>query len=153
MEALKLKIPPPIVAVTYGLCMWAATRIAPGFAFDFPYCRTLACIVFIVGAIIGGTAMFLFVRTGTTPNSMHPDAASSFVRSGVYSFTRNPMYLGLLFALAGWSLYLSNWLSLVFVPLFVAAMNYLQIEPEEKALEAKFGRTYLDYKARVRRWL
>lgn len=153
MEALKLKIPPPIIAAVFGACMWGAARIAPDLAFALPYRRTLACIVFIVGGLIGGTAMCLFFKTGTTPDSMHPDAASSFVCSSIYTRTRNPMYLGLLFALAGWSLYLSNWLSLVFVPLFAAAMNYLQIEPEEKALEAKFGRAYLDYKSRVRRWL
>jgi protein-S-isoprenylcysteine O-methyltransferase Ste14 len=153
MEALKLKIPPPIVTVTYGLCMWAVARIAPAFAFALPYRGTLASIVAIAGGLIGGAAICLFFRTGTSIDSMRPDSASSFVCSSIYSRTRNPMYLGLFFALAGWSLYLSNWLSLVLVPLFVASMNYLQIEPEEKALEAKFGQASLDYKARVRRWL
>ena len=97
--------------------------------------------------------MYSFYSAKTTINSVQLNYASSFVVSGVYSFTRNPMYLGLLFVLLGWLLFLSNILAVVFIPLFIFFMNYFQIKPEEKALELKFGQAFILYKLKVRRWL
>ncbi len=63
------------------------------------------------------------------------------------------MYVGLLFILIGWGLFLSNLYSLALPAGFVLYMNRFQIRPEEKALEAIFGEEFLAYKIRVRRWL
>ena len=63
------------------------------------------------------------------------------------------MYLGLLILLLGWGLRLSNPLALLPILLFVAYMTVFQIKPEEEALKRKFGDPYLEYCARVRRWL
>lgn len=84
---------------------------------------------------------------------MRPDAASTLVTSGIYRVTRNPMYLGILFALLGWGLFLSNLGSLLFCGVFVLYMSRFQIQPEERALEVKFGVAFIMYKSRVRRWL
>jgi protein-S-isoprenylcysteine O-methyltransferase Ste14 len=86
-------------------------------------------------------------------NPIKPSAASSLVTGGVFRFTRNPMYLSLLLYLLAWAAYLSNWLALLFVPVFVLYINELQIKPEERALSALFGAEYASYKGRVRRWL
>ncbi len=86
-------------------------------------------------------------------NPIKPGAASSLVTGGVFRFTRNPMYLSLLLYLLAWTAYLSNWLALLLVPVFVLYINQLQIKPEERALSALFGSEYASYKARVRRWL
>ena len=72
------------------------------------------------------------------------------VDSGVYRFTRNPMYLALLFGLAGWALFLGNVYSLTLNVVFVAYMNRFQIRPEEQALESVFGEAFIDYRSRVR---
>jgi protein-S-isoprenylcysteine O-methyltransferase Ste14 len=84
---------------------------------------------------------------------MDPASSSSLVLSGIYKFSRNPMYLGFLLALFGWAVFLSNALAFVFLPAFIFYMNRFQIEPEEKALAGKFGQEFVDYKSRVRRWL
>jgi protein-S-isoprenylcysteine O-methyltransferase Ste14 len=63
------------------------------------------------------------------------------------------MYLGFLCALAGVAVYLSNVAAVVMIALYVAYMNRYQIEPEERALLAKFGPEYAAYMASVRRWL
>jgi protein-S-isoprenylcysteine O-methyltransferase Ste14 len=63
------------------------------------------------------------------------------------------MYLGFLFVLVGWAVFLSNALAFIFLPVFISYMNRFQIEPEENALAGKFGQELVDYKSRVRRWL
>ena len=73
--------------------------------------------------------------------------------SGIYNFTRNPMYLGFLIALFGWGVFLSNALALVLIPGFVIYMNRFQIRPEERALASRFERDFSAHKARVRRWV
>jgi len=75
------------------------------------------------------------------------------VTNGTFHFTRNPMYLSLLLYLLAWAVYLSNWLALLFVPVFVLYINQFQIKPEERALSSLFGLEYAAYKGRVRRWL
>ena len=72
---------------------------------------------------------------------------------GVYALTRNPMYLGLLLVLTGWAIFLSNVLGFVFLPAFVLYISRFQIAPEERALTSLFGRDFVAYKSRVRRWL
>ena len=63
------------------------------------------------------------------------------------------MYLGMAFILTAWGLYLGTPLALIGLIGFVSVMNMIQIKPEEKALEAKFGADYLAYKNSVRRWI
>jgi len=84
---------------------------------------------------------------------MTPQSASALVVSGIYRFTRNPMYVGFLFVLLGWAVWLSNGLSFLFLPAFVLYMNRFQIQPEERALHARFGQEFVAYTSRVRRWL
>ena len=72
---------------------------------------------------------------------------------GIYNYTRNPMYLGLLTILLGLALLLGTVSSFLTIPVFIWFMNRLQIEPEEEALEELFGKSYGEYKLKVRRWL
>jgi protein-S-isoprenylcysteine O-methyltransferase Ste14 len=86
-------------------------------------------------------------------NPIKASAASSLVTSGVYRYTRNPMYLGLSVTLMAWAVFLSNLLALVAVPLFVLYISRFQISPEERVLSSLFGAEYAAYKEKVRRWL
>jgi protein-S-isoprenylcysteine O-methyltransferase Ste14 len=79
--------------------------------------------------------------------------ASAVVSNGIYRFSRNPMCLGFLLALAKWAVYLSNALAALFLPAFVAYMNQFQIKAEERALRAKFGPAFSQYMAAVRQWI
>ncbi len=84
---------------------------------------------------------------------LQPERTSALVTTGVYRITRNPMYVGLLLGLLAWAAGLSSPVSLAGPVAFIMAINRFQIEPEEKALLAKFGPEYETYKSAVRRWL
>jgi protein-S-isoprenylcysteine O-methyltransferase Ste14 len=94
-----------------------------------------------------------FRRARTTVNPLRPEQASAMVQSGVYRYTRNPMYLGMLLALGAWCTWLGHPLNLALLALFVPAMNKLQIEREEHALAQRFPAEFADYRHRVRRWI
>jgi len=148
-----MKIPPPIIFFIAAACMWIIAMATPCLTFPFPYQKIVVMILLISGGIFGAASILSFILARTTINSVHVDTVSSFVSSGVYSITRNPMYLALLFVLLAWACFLSNIPALVVIPLFVFYMNYFQIKPEEIALESKFGDAFIQYKTKVRRWL
>ncbi len=96
-------------------------------------------------------ALRLFKRAGTAAEPWRP--STSLVGSGIYRFTRNPMYVGMLTIYAGLALAAhSKVAALLFIPLFVA-MDRLVVAREEKYLQRRFGQPYDDYRASVRRWL
>lgn len=153
MRFLELKVPPPIVALLIGGAMWVASRSGP--ALDLPL--FVRIVAFAAISLVGGaTALagdLAFRRAQTTINPFRPQNTSALVVSGVYRFTRNPMYLGLLLVLAGWSAFLCSAVALLGPVAFVAYITRFQIVPEERTLLAKFGADYAAYLARVRRWL
>jgi protein-S-isoprenylcysteine O-methyltransferase Ste14 len=75
------------------------------------------------------------------------------VTSGVYRFTRNPMYLGLCFVLLAWAVFLSSAWAFMGPGAFVLYINRFQIAPEENALSKLFGPAFAKYQSKVRRWL
>ena len=79
--------------------------------------------------------------------------STALVTGGIYRWTRNPMYLGLIAALLGLALLLGTLGAFVPVPFFVWQIRRAFVIPEEAFLEGLFGSRYLEYKARVRRWL
>jgi protein-S-isoprenylcysteine O-methyltransferase Ste14 len=153
MPSLEHRIPPPVVLLLAGLLMWLVDRGVPLVRIVVPAHIALAVVIALIGTMIVLAGLIEFRRARTTIDPLHPNAASSLVSNGVYTFTRNPMYLGILTILTAWAVYLSNLGALVVLPLFVAYMNRFQIVPEERALEALFGAEYRMYKSRVRRWL
>ncbi len=153
MSSLELKIPPPLVGLSVGLLMWLASRAAPGFAWSTAGRTAAALLLVALGAGIVAAGVVSFVRAHTTANPLKPDAASSLVTTGIFRFTRNPMYLGLSVILLGWAVFLSNAVRLQLVPVFALYMNRFQIGPEEKALAGIFGAAFAAYQAKVRRWL
>jgi len=153
MGWLELKIPPPVVALLLGLLMWLASSLVAPVEVPFGYRAGVAAVLACVGVAVGLASIFQFLRARTTINPSRPGATSSLVTGGVFRFSRNPMYLSLLLYLAAWAVYLSNWLAVILVTVFVIYINRFQIKPEERALCSLFGPEYTSYKARVRRWL
>ena len=140
MDALELKVPPPLVALVAALGMWVISRLTSDFEVD----AALRAAVVVVIALI---------RARTTLNPMKPEAASSLVTGGIYRVTRNPMYVGLLFVLVAWAAFLWAPWAMLGPILFVTYMNRFQIRPEERTLMRTFGDDYARYKIAVRRWL
>ena len=153
MNALELKIPPPLVLLIFAIAMWfAAPLTAP---LDAPYGMRLgfALALATIGEGISAAGMIQFRRAKTTINPMKAKNASSLVTGGVYRFTRNPMYLGMVLVLIGWAVFLASPITLIFAPLFVLYIYRFQITPEERVLTSIFGDEYVAYKNKVRRWV
>lgn len=150
---LELKVPPVALAVIAAVLMWCARSAAPDFAFPFPSNGMFPVVLAFLGALVCLGGVVAFRRAKTTVNPMKPDTTSSLVVSGIYRYTRNPMYLGFLLLLLAWAAALSNVLALVSVLAYVLYMNRFQIVPEERMLASRFARDYEEYRASVRRWL
>ena len=150
---LELKIPPPAVTAAAAAVMWAISWLTPGVDIPMSVRLVVSIALGAAGLVMGAASVLLFLRTRTTVKPERPDRASSLVISGMYRFTRNPMYLGLLFVLTAWAVFLSSAWALLGAAGFVLYMNRFQIAPEERALAKLFGSEYAAYKARVRRWV
>lgn len=146
---------PPAWALVFAFLMKLCQIYLPNLGFTCPglYHRHLSAGLVLAGIAVALLGIAAFRQVRTTANPMKPQDCSSLVVSGIYGYTRNPMYLGLLFVLSGWCLFLQNIAAIALLPLFLKAMNHFQISIEEECLEAKFGEDYLAYKKRVPRWL
>jgi protein-S-isoprenylcysteine O-methyltransferase Ste14 len=153
MRSLELRVPPLAVVAVAAALMWLLARAFPNPSLRFTAPWALAGALIGLGAVITVSGVLAFRRAHTTVNPMTPDASSAVVSSGIYSITRNPMYLGFLFALAGWGLMLGHALFVLPLAGYVLYMNRFQIGPEERALEQKFGAEYTAYTQQVRRWI
>lgn len=150
---LKLKIPPPIYAISTAALMWLIDSSFPvADLFSSPW-NSIGWLFIITGITIDLWSVGLFWKQKTTVNPLKPDNSKSIVEDGMYQYSRNPMYLGMLIILLGIAILLGSLLPLICLPLFVLIITTQQIIPEEMILSNKFGQPYLDYKHRVRRWL
>jgi protein-S-isoprenylcysteine O-methyltransferase Ste14 len=150
---LKLRVPPPLWLLVFGLLMWGLHRMLPlGHWIGTPW-RPVGWLIVIAGVITSTTAALQFRRVGTTLNPLAPAKATTLVTSGAFSCSRNPMYLGLLVVLTGWAFVLGSASPWVVPPLYVVVITRVQIAPEEQVLARLFGDAYRDYRRRVGRWL
>lgn len=153
MHLLEHRIPPPLVAALFGAAMWVLARVVPGLALALPIRIGATAAIFLVGAVFCLAGVASFRRARTTVNPLKPEQASALVSSGVYRWSRNPMYVGFALFLVAWAAWLASPWTLLGVAGFVLYMNRFQIGPEERALAALFGDEFRRYCARVRRWL
>ncbi|TFY96990.1 isoprenylcysteine carboxylmethyltransferase family protein [Ramlibacter rhizophilus] len=153
MRALELKVPPTALVVLIAAAMFALSRAWPSMAVAVPARVVLAALLLLVGIAIALAGVAAFRRVRTTVNPIRPDTSSAVVSTGIYARSRNPMYLGMLLALAAWAVWLSHPLAFLGLPVFVLWMNAFQIRPEERALADRFGPVYQDYLRSVRRWI
>ncbi len=150
---LKNKIPPPVYMLIFAVLMYYLAKYLPIAQFIDAPINKLAYVFAGAALLLDFSALFLFFRSKTTPNPIKPENANKIVTSGMYRYTRNPMYLGLFFWLVAWAIHLAVVSPFLLLPVFIWVLNTMQIAPEEQALEKKFGDSYLDYKQRVRRWI
>src|SRR4029077_3871753 len=129
MRVLELKVPPPAFVFVVAVLMWLGSPVGPSFAFRFPPRNPFASSLAAVGLVTGISGVVTFWKAQTTVNPMKPDSTSSLVMGGVYTVSRNPMYLGGLLILTGWAVFLSNALAFLFLPAYILYINRFQIAP------------------------
>jgi protein-S-isoprenylcysteine O-methyltransferase Ste14 len=150
---MKTRIPPPVMALLAGVVMAALNRYWPLAQCLQGAQRSVGIVLALAGAATTALAMGRFRAAGTTINPLDPARATALVESGLFRHTRNPMYVGLALVLAGLAAWLGSATPWLVLPGFVAAITWLQILPEEQALQALFGESYAAYCRRVPRWL
>jgi protein-S-isoprenylcysteine O-methyltransferase Ste14 len=111
----------------------------------------LGALLFLVGGGLSIAGSREFQKRGTNIDPRRP--ALKVVDTGPYRYTRNPMYLGMVIALAGFVLAFSlEWGVPVWV-VFAIVLHYGVVVREERYLRAKFGASYEALLARTRRWI
>ena len=145
------KIPPPIVTLFFGLCIYLSRSYFPEFSFSI--LSSLSTISFVLGITVFATAVSSFKRQNTTVNPISIEKASSLVVNGVFKYSRNPMYLGMLFILLGLTFKFNLIGGLLFTSIFMIFISIFQIKPEEAAMEKLFDQEWKNYIKNVRRWL
>ncbi len=153
MNALELRLPPLALLVISGALIGLIALGTPPMTWGYTTRVGIGASAAIAGLLIAWSGVITFRRARTTVNPLHPEAATALVAGGIYRYTRNPMYLGMLLVLLGWSVYLARPWALAVLTAFVVYMTRFQIRPEERALERIFGGEFEAYRRTVRRWL
>ena len=150
---LSLKIPPVAQGVVAIILIWLFDRYAPLYHIKFIYQNIVAGSLIGIGAIVALAGIFAFIKLNTTVDPRYPEKTRELVIIGIYKYSRNPMYLGILLVITGIAVYFGALSSVFAVSLFVTFINKYQIVPEEVSLQEKFGESYTHYALNVRRWL
>ena len=153
MRFLELRIPPPVVGLTIAAGMWAVARFPPLMPTPSVVRLVVAGLVFAIGVAVALGGVVSFRRARTTVNPLKPETTEALVATGVYSFTRNPMYLGMVLVLLAWAVFLASPWPLAGPALFALYITRFQIVPEERVLAGLFGESFAAYTRRVRRWI
>ena len=151
MIDIKTKFPPPLVALTFGFLINYTKNIFP--KIEIKNEIIFGSFMIISGLIIILSAIILFKKYQTTITPLNPSNATKLITDGIYKFSRNPMYLGLLLVLLGISIIINLTGGFFLIPLFILYLNLFQIIPEENAMVDLFKDEFLEYKKNVRRWI
>lgn len=146
--------PPPLLAlaaIVFGLLLdglFPAYVLTVLLSFDTRI--LIAVVLFAIAGVLGVPAVLAFRRAGTHVEPWKP--ASALVTRGIFRFIRNPMYVGLVLGVAGIAVLLASDWMLVMTVLLAVTLHFGVVKREERYLEAKFGKAYRDYCARVSRY-
>jgi protein-S-isoprenylcysteine O-methyltransferase Ste14 len=144
-------VPPPLIylaglAVGFGL-----EALLPGASLPDALRWIGGGLLVLAGAALLATFNTAFSRKGTAVEPWKPTTA--IVTTGPYRVTRNPAYLGMALVYIGIALLAGALWVLAPLPVVLVVIDRMVIAREERYLERKFGREYLDYRAGVRRWI
>jgi protein-S-isoprenylcysteine O-methyltransferase Ste14 len=145
-----MRVPPLLLALAAAMAQRALTQEAsrPTVARTASSGASAAVSVATMGSAI---RQFRLHRTTVDP--LRPDGASALVTAGPFSFTRNPMYVGMAGLLVAHAVLRGSPRALAPVAVFATVIDQVQIPPEEAAMAALFGAEFEAYRSRVPRWI
>jgi len=146
-----VKVPPPIVLIVlilagYLLQLLWTLELTNWTGWSAVGWASIGVGVFI---LVAGWVQFFQAKTNIQPHK----PASNLIQSGLYRFSRNPIYVSGLFLQLGIALLMNNLWIILLIPVSKFVFDRYIIAREEAYLERAFGAVYLDYKRSVRRWL
>jgi len=124
----------------------------PDLILVFVILQIIAHFLFPIKQIIPNFWLYLYFRKRKTTTKIY-ETPNKLVTSGLFRFSRNPNYLGMAITLFGVSILTGSLVTFIFPFLFIILTEIFVIPTEERTLEKKFGKRYLEYKKQVRRWL
>jgi protein-S-isoprenylcysteine O-methyltransferase Ste14 len=146
-----VKIHPPVLLFIHLVAVFLLNWLLP-LPFAFP--RILVWLGYLLVLVGIGLPFFAAGRIMQAHTTLDPHGSvTEIVTSGPYRFSRNPIYLGFVCFLVGFTFIFRTYWGLILSPVFIVLLYQLVIKHEEAYLEKKFGEVYTSYKSRVRRWL
>jgi len=149
-----LRIPPPVVYIAAFLVGVGVQRILPAPAVPsglVGWNQAVGAALLAFGLVLGPANALMFLVRGTTLNPMR--APARLFTGGVYRFSRNPMYIGLLLIYAGVALLQWQLWALLLIGVPFWAVDRVYVPLEEQRMLSEFGADYAEYCSRVGRWL
>ena len=146
-----LKIPPPLLVLILVVSNYFSSKKIGLILISNQ--KLISFIIFLIGVIILINPIVKFINSKTTIDPIKFKKVNKLITSGIYKYSRNPMYLGLLMIVISTSILYLNIFSIATPMLFYFWINRFQIKREEVFLTEKFGKEFLLYKAKTRRWI
>lgn len=143
--------PPPLIYAGALLIGFVLHGLFPVAFLPAPLNTIIGVVLVALSALPGPLALLEMHRHGTSPLPHEP--STSLVTSGVFSITRNPIYLTFTLFYAGVAALVNSLLIALMLPVVLVIMSVGVIAREERYLDRKFGDAYRQYRASVRRWL
>ena len=116
------------------------------------FIQCFGILSWVIGGLVATWCVIAFFTVGKGSPAPH-DPPTVFVTSGLYRWTRNPMYVGGLFIVLGHYLYLQSWILLAYLVLVFLLFQSIVIFYEEPHLRRQFGEAYEQYCKQVPRWI
>ena len=145
------KIPPPLVVLILVISTFFSSKKID--LIQIPFQSLISIFILFIGILILLNPVLKFKKSKTTINPIKFKKVNKLVTSGIYKYSRNPMYLGLLMIVISSSIFYLNIYSILTPLFFYLWINRFQIKREEVFLTEKFGEDYLSYKKKTRRWI
>ena len=146
-----IKIPPPILVLILIISNYFSQNRLE--IIYLPYKYSTSVLILLVGSLILINPVFKFIKSKTTVNPVKFKKVNKLVTSGIYKYSRNPMYLGMILIIISTSIFYLNYYSVLTPFIFYFWINRFQIKREEIFLKEKFGKEYLLYMSKTRRWI
>ena len=146
-----LKIPPPLLVLILVISNYFSSKKID--LILLPNQNLISFIILLVGVLILINPILKFIKSKTTIDPIKFKKVNKLITSGIYKYSRNPMYLGLLMIVISNTIFFLNIFSIITPILFYFWINKFQIKREEIFLTEKFGDEYLLYMTNTRRWI
>lgn len=145
-------IPPPLFYIAF---FYFSVLLEHDFPLGVGFLRKhttqfIGWVLCFIGLGVGIMTLIQFIRSRNTIVTIK--SAHSLQTTGVYAYSRNPLYVSLFFLYFGATIFWGNWWAFILSPFLFMVMKLYVVKREEQYLKRRFGRVYKGYKKNVRRW-
>ena len=145
------KIPPPLLVLILIISNYFSSKKID--LIFLPNQNLISLIILLIVVVILINTILKFIKLKTSIDPIKFKKVNKLITSGIYKYSRNPMYLCLLMVVISSTIFFLNVFSITTPFIFYYWINRFQIKREENFLTKKFGKEYLLYKTKTRRWI